>query len=290
MPQTTAPIAMRTHVDWLTFTLSPVWVSNIPDGGFAEAYVNAISDGFLTFFNNDLALSAFGGTWEKLERARAPYSDAWKIGERGITVFAHPSLTHFCVEISGAGCEYLIGKECMTDVVEAVKERVTRIDIATDIETKIRPDEFVSFVNHERMRASGYQKSETGETSYVGSQKSDRYARVYRYNSPHPRSHLLRVEHVFRRSYAKMVCEQLARYGIESIAKSAGDAFGWGHSDWKPAEVSSADISIVSPNREAGKTIRWLVNACAPAFKKLCENGDIRDAQAFIEQYFLPEK
>lgn len=277
---------MRTHIDWITFTLSPVWVSNIPEGGFEQAYANAISDGFLTYFDEGVITSAFGGSWEKLEHSRAPYSDAWKVGGGGITVYANPALKHFCVEISGAGCERLIAGGNMEALISAISERVTRIDIASDIETVTRPANFVATTNHDRMRASGYQKSETGETSYVGSQKSDRYARVYRYNPPHPRAHLLRIEHVFRREYAKSVARGISDSGLENVASACGKAFGWSHTDWQPQENGDCDISIISPNRNAGRTIFWLVNSCAPAFKKLCETGEIRNPQAFLEQYF----
>lgn len=274
---------MRTHIDWLTFTMQLNYSEGIADG-----YANAIERAFLSTFRKDVVARVFGGNWQKRERSRAPYTDAWVNGEGGISFFASPTLTHSTVEISGAGCEAIIALGAMEDVISAVADRVTRIDIACDIETEIRPSEFVEKLSHERMRASGYQHSDTGETCYVGSQKSDRYARVYRYNKPHPRHKLLRVEHVFRREYAKKVSRAVISGGLESVAAAAGNAFGWAHSDWRPSLDSSIDISITAPERKMGKTVFWLVNSVAPAVRRLIADGTIRDPEAFFREYFTP--
>lgn len=276
---------MRTHIDWLTFTMGMVYVDER-----ADAYADAISYGFEDMFGKTLLASAFGGSWEKQERSRAPYTDAWVMPKRGITLFASPNLTHCCVEISGQGCEMLIDMDLMQNVLQACAERVTRIDIACDIETSVMPSEFVKQVSHERMRTSGQVISDTGETCYVGSQKSERYARVYRYNAPHPRSHLLRVEHVFRKDYAKKISSVLLNSTLESIAASAGLAFGWAHDIWKTDNVSNDDISVVHERGTTGKTVFWLIHSCASAFKRLCDDGTIQDPEKFLRDYFLGGK
>ncbi len=273
---------MRSHIDWITFTMSMIYY-----GARDEDYAEAIHNGFVDMFGQELLSLAFGGDWVKNERARAPYTDAWKINGDGITLFASPNLTHCCVEISGQGCETLLGKALLEKVLQSCKYRVTRIDIACDIETETRPLEFVNKVNHERMRTSGHVVSDTGETCYVGSQKSERYARVYRYNPPHPRAKLLRVEHVFRKEHAKKVAAECATTGIEAVAFASGEAFGWAHGIWDPAVVDSPDISVTRERGNSGNTVFWLVNSVAPAFKRLCDTGAIPDAQAFLEAYFL---
>lgn len=275
---------MRTHIDWLTFTGTPIYSTDN-----AEDYTVAIRTGLIAELGLNLFETIMPGLPDVRERSRAPYADAWEWKEREITLFASPSLTHFTVEISGRGCEILIENEMMNKLLTSVQSRVTRIDVACDIETNTTPTNFVSLVKHDRMRASGFMKSESGETFYVGSQKSERYARVYRYNHPHPRAHLLRIEHVFRRDYAKVVATSICESGIESVAAASGEAFGWQHTDWKPNDNSLADISIVSPERNGGKTIFWLVNSVAPSFKRLCENGTIRNPEEFLRQHFIPD-
>jgi len=275
---------MRSHVDWLTFTIPMIYF-----GDGANAYADAVSNGFEDMFGLEMRAEVFGGDWEKQERSRAPYSDAWVQSEGGVTLFASPNLTHACIEISGKGCERLITNGNLQKILDSCKERVTRIDIACDIETDLKPSDFVKETSHERMRTSGQVISDTGETCYVGSQKSERYARVYRYNKPHPRSHLLRVEHVFRKDYAKRVAEALTVSDIDALSRSAGLAFGWAHSAWDTTIIDSPDISITKERGSAGNTVFWLVNSVAPAFKRLCETGAISDPEAFIRTYFLGE-
>jgi len=275
---------MRTHIDWLTFTLTLRY-----EGEGSEAYACAIRNGFVDAFGTVLADRVFAGNFTLKDRSRAPYKHAYADTLLGISVFASPTLTHFCVEISGQGCERLIELGAMNEVLTAIHERCTRIDIACDIETEVRPTDFVACLKHERMRASGYQKSSTGETCYVGSQKSDRYARVYRYNAPHPRSHLLRVEHVFRRENAKSVALQCVDNSMENVSVAAGKAFGWSHMDWKTSDDNGCDISAFKERGRTGSTVYWLVNQCAPAFKKLVQTGAIRNPEEFIQTYFMNE-
>jgi len=280
---TIGSVLMRTHIDWLTFTIPMIYGEDSED-----AYALAIQKGLMDMFTPALAQNIFGGAWTHEKRSRAPYKDTWMDAENGFSVYASPNLIHCTVEISGQGCERLIEMGKMDAVLGACHDRITRIDVATDIETSTRPSEFVQFLSHERMRASGYQRSETGETSYVGSKKSDRYARVYRYNPPHPRANLLRIEHVFRRKYAKVVAKEIVDKGVTAVASASGRAFGWGHVDWNPEVAERADISVVKAEHGGGNTVSWLVRSVAPAIKRLISDGTIVDADAFFERYFKP--
>jgi len=275
---------MRTHIDWLSFTFSPVYDTNQEDG-----YERAIQAGLLYMFTADVVSAYFAGAWRKQERARAPYTDCWADVENGLVCFASPNLNHATIEISGQGCERLIEMGGMEAVLHAAQERITRIDIACDIETDTMPMDFVAKRDHERMRSNGMMNSDTGETCYIGSKQSERFARVYRYFPPHPRAHLLRVEMVFRREHAKKVATSIVASGIWSVAGEAGKAFGWSHSDWQITGDHQVDLSITSPERNAGKTVSWLVRSVAPAIQRLIADGTIRDPEAFFRTYFLPQ-
>lgn len=275
---------MRNHIDWLTFTGSPIYNTNNDEG-----YAEALNYGLWTLVGEQLHGALFGDEPSVRERSRAPYSDSWEWKEQNITLYASPTLSHFTVEISGQGCEKIIAAGLMNELLTKVAERVTRIDLASDIETNTIPTNFVRFTKHDRMRASGYQNSASGTTCYVGSQKSERYARVYRYNPPHPRSHLLRVEHVFRRDHAKAVAASISTSGLDAVTLTVGETFGWQHSDWQPSSDTLADISVISKQRENGKTIFWLTSVVASSFKRLCQDGTIRNPNEFLTKYFLPE-
>lgn len=275
---------MRAHIDWLTFTLR---LDMSVDGDYA----NGIKTALHALLGREILAVMFDSETTPRERGRAPYPDAWvtKDSDGNIlhTVYAGISLPHFSVEIGGKGCERLIELGIMERVLERVHGSVTRIDIACDIETSVTPTEFVGVLSHQRMRSSGFQKSETGETCYVGSQKSERYARVYRYFEPHPRANLLRVEHVFRRENAKVVAAAIVHTGVDACARAAGDAFGWKHEIWKPDDTDAPQISVVAAERGMGKTVSWLVTSVAPAFQRLVREGIIRDPEEFVQRYFL---
>jgi len=253
-----------------------------------DNYARAIHAGFLYLFPRDLVENVFGGAWTVGERSRAPYTDTWLDTESGISLYASPNLTHATIEISGSGCELLIEAGKMEQVLQGCAGRITRIDIACDIETKTMPMDFVAKRDHERMRSNGMMNSDTGETCYIGSKQSERFARVYRYFPPHPRAHLLRVEMVFRREHAKKIATSIVASGICAVASEAGKAFGWAHSDWEITSDNEVDLSITSPERNAGKTVSWLVRSVGPAIQRLIADGTIRDPEAFFKTYFLP--
>lgn len=275
---------MRSHIDWLSFTFSPVYDSDPEDG-----YARAIQAGLLDMFTDDLVQAVFAGAWRTAQRSRAPYTDTWEDVESGISLYASPNLNHATIEISGAGCERLIEMGAIETVLEKCAQRITRIDIACDIETKTMPMDFVAKRDHERMRSNGMMNSDTGETCYIGSKQSERFARVYRYFPPHPRAHLLRVEMVFRREHAKKIATSIVANSIRDVVSSAGEAFGWSHEDWVVSSDHEVDLSITSPERNAGKTVSWLVRSVAPAIQRLIADGTIRDPQAFFEAYFMPQ-
>jgi len=275
---------MRTHIDWLSFTIPMVY-----DTDEGENYARAIHAGFLYLFAGDLVANVFGGAWATGERSRAPYTDTWVDAESGISLYASPNLKHATIEISGSGCERLIASGEMEQVLSGCRERITRIDIACDIETEVSPVEFVAVTSHDRMRSSGVITSDTGQTCYVGSKQSERFARVYRYNPPHPRSHLLRAEHVFRREHAKQVAKNIVELGLPNITYAVGAIFGWSHPIWNVGSIVEVDLSITSPEKNAGKTVSWLVRSVAPAIQRLIADGTIRDPEQFFKTYFLPQ-
>jgi len=274
---------MRTHIDWLSFTIPMVY-----DTGEGAGYASAIRNGFLYLFTVDVVESVFGGAWTSGTKSRAPYVDVWQDVEGGISLYGSPNLSHATVEISGKGCEALIQSGRIEQVLKGCAERITRIDIACDIETDVTPVEFVAKHSHDRMRSSGVITSDNGQTCYIGSKQSERFARVYRYNPPHPRSHLLRAEHVFRRQHAKQVGNAIVEHGLSQVAASVGEIFGWAHPVWDMDNTTEIDLSITGAERNAGKTVSWLVRSVAPAIQRLIIDGTIRDPEKFFRDYFMP--
>lgn len=139
----------------------------------------------------------------------------------------------FLVEHTGAGCDDLTARGLLWQVIQKNVKNVTRIDIATDILCDVRPLAFISKRTEEKTEARSHIQSPSGETCYIGSQKSERSCRVYRYDGKHPRAGFLRIEYVYRREDAKACAFSLMTQGIEKTALSSADRYGWKHEVWQ---------------------------------------------------------
>lgn len=272
-------------VDWLT------WVHRTsPAGeGSNRAFVSAvIDDAVYKTLDKGIADWLLENA-SPVDYGRAPYNLGWRDKQRGVTIWASERLPHFTIEVSGRGCDELQKRGWLEPVIEAVQGMMTRIDIAVDMETDVQPREFAAARENKRAKTTAEMSSSTGETVYVGSMHSERYARVYRYAAPHPRHHLLRVEHVYRRDYAKKVAALVARETLRTVCASSSELYGWVHPLVESWGKKVVDIQTPRPERNGGKTLTWLIRQCAPAFRKMCAEGVIEDPVRFLEIYFLSE-
>lgn len=273
---------MTTKIDWLSFSV-PVRYSSPNDEAYAVAIENALCDQLGQWLCDAL----FAAKWKLAEHGRQPYKHVWKRDDCSLQMFTHPNLNHMTVEASGTACDWLREQDLLDVLITKVYDRTTRIDLATDIETLTNPEEFVSKGHSSRFTSTGIFNSDTGQTVYMGSQKSEKFARVYRYYEPHPRANLLRVEHVFRRDKAKVVARSLCDTSIEIVAASAGKEFDWQHEDWSLRDKETVSLRTVRGERSNSGTIRWLLTSVAPAFKRLVSEGEIADPEQFVRSYFL---
>lgn len=275
---------MSTKIDWLSFSV-PVRYSSPNDEAYAVAIENALSD----LLGQWLCDALFAAKWDLTEHGRQPYKHVWWRSDSPLMMFTHPNLNHMTVEASGQACDWLREKDLLDVLLEHVSDRVTRLDVATDIETALSPAAFVDAGCSNRFSARGIYSSDTGQTVYVGSQKSDKFARVYRYAAPHPRSNLLRVEYVLRRDQAKVAARMLSSATIETLASSLGASFAWASPAWTLRSSDAPKITTVRGDRSNSGTIRWLITSVAPAFQRLVREGEIKDAEQFVRSYFLGE-
>lgn len=206
---------------------------------------------------------------------RKPYSTSFRTEDGGIAVFAHAKLPHFLVEFSGRGCERLLNSPVGEDILEALRDRATRIDLAVDIECGTDPREFAAQRVPGRFKSGSEVVSESGTTVYIGSKTSNRYARVYRYNLPHPRHALLRVEHVFRAEEAKTAVAFLLDRGYEPMAAECARMFGWLHPVWTVQAALEAEFKAHRNERGDAKTIYWLYETVAPVLIRLHNEGKL---------------
>jgi hypothetical protein len=273
------------QIDWLSIVLPLVPLGEGSDEGYiTQAIERTIS--------NEIGEAISGALFSQLEPlgyGRAPYTGGWKDDTKGVTVWAGGTCPHFCIEFTGKGLAYLRWASLEFDVLQAFSSFLSRIDVAIDLDQGVEPQEFLKYRKGGKQLTNANLSSPSGNTCYVGSMHSERYMRVYRYNAPHPRSHLLRLEMVFRRSYAKQVGAQILALGLDAVAKTGLEDFGFIDLVDFEENTPAADLTIYRPERNGGKTLRWIITQVAHAYKKLVKDGIIPDPIKFLETYFLPE-
>lgn len=220
-------------------------------------------------------------------KARAPYTDCWLHKESKTRFYFNRKLDHFLVEMSGQSMDYARENGIDQWLLKMAAERASRVDVAVDIHTDTRPQAFIAAGVSSRFKTQSQFMSDTGTTCYLGSMKSDRYARVYRYNEPHERSHLLRVEHVFRRKQAQAVCASILANGLNETASSLKEAFEWGSTEFNPPSDDTATVDWYRADRPEHKTLHWLRTQCAPAFRRLHAQGELEQPVEWLLQHFL---
>lgn len=226
----------------------------------------------------------------KPSHGRSPYTRSFTTLKGGLTVFVNEALNHFLVEISGKGCEALHKMDVLDGIISQTTDRTTRIDIAVDIQTETTPEQFVKSGYNKKFSAVSSVKSKDGETEYIGSRKSERYCRVYKYNAPHIRSDWLRCEFVFKKKTAKMFAENMAKgmFQMNSVANGCKEIYKFEHEDFD-VRGTAIEIKSYTPDRGDNKTIYWILTAVVPAFKRLVKNGVIENPEEWLRREFIDE-
>lgn len=211
-------------------------------------------------------------TWT-LESGGKNYSVRLRHNATDVTLSFGSKNSHIYAELAGRACDAYESVDALVPLVSVTAERASRIDVATDFETQISPEEFSDCRNKEKWKYAPHYPSESGETSYVGSRKSERMARVYRYNPPHPRSKLLRVETEYKGKASKSVARLVGETPILTLAKRTNAIFGWTHPLWLELGQPSAAIKYKHYRPENAATVRWLYGDVAKSIRKAIKLG-----------------
>lgn len=180
------------------------------------------------------------------------------------------------IEHTGQGCTLLETEGLLMDIIQQYADRATRLDIATDMMTDTKPADFVALMGGGKTQSRGSRESITGATEYVGSEKSDRWCKVYRYYKPHPRHKFLRIEYTYKGKQAKVASSSLRQIPLEELAIISGNRYKWGHKCYKPHEgATDAILGAWRPDRKQGSTARWLLAQAAPAMARMLHEGEL---------------
>lgn len=264
---------MNGHVDWLSWTVPCQSEPRTAEQSFyiAKNMSERLCEGVSEIFFNSSDYEQKAG--------RAPYRYQLVARDTGVRIFGGGATQTCLIEASGRGCDAIHEPTLSRYVVGALASRVSRFDYAVDARCGLLPVEFTREPKHNKFRAKSVINSDTGQTVYVGSPRSDRFARVYRYNPPHPRSELLRVEFVFRRGLAKSASERFAK--SKSEKDFIGSCFAtWGFRAERLGHTVLEAETIRTPERSQheGKTVTWLYRQVAPAVRRLIDDDALNVA------------
>lgn len=200
--------------------------------------------------------------------------------EIGLTYYEGEKSNVSLIQLSGSGCEHFREKDLLSTIIGDWRDRCTRIDIALDYETDVEPQDFIQRASNNRFKISQHIERESGATWYRGSRESSRFARVYRYRSPHPRSGFLRCEYQLRDKEAKSTAESVYATGVDATGRRLHATFGWTHSIALDIPETPKLRSVPRPETK-GNTVFWLYKQVLPALRKSAEKGDLETLIAF---------
>ncbi len=251
--------------DWLAYT---VW--------WAESETRKVftNSDRVEHINKTLEDCGFSVTETDTGRKRKPYTHHYefKSGKGGL--YFNPAVRYGTVEFTGQDCLKLTQDGKFERLLGQIVDRVTRLDIAVDFETALRPSDFVAGGYSERIKTSSEIISATGETCYLGSRKGNRYCRIYRFEEPHPRSDFLRVELVARKDAAKLAAKILIDQGLNACIKYMANNVKFEHPLWTLQEWDSLNSATMPcMEKDAVKTYSWLVKQVRPALHRLNARG-----------------
>jgi DNA relaxase NicK len=268
------------HIDWITL----VGRRSVVEGDLSvfAAYKTAVED-MLDRHPSFMEAFGFPPDWQ-IVKPRAPYSFARRSEDCSRTLYVHPLAAHYTLEVSGTHCKTLTPAQWV-DTCRHWEGNISRLDIAVDMPCDVTPKQFAANIVQSRVKTRSEFVSSTGETVYLGSRTSERYARVYRYKEPHPRAKLLRAEFQLKGAYANEAAEKLvAGEALNGIAAGLGENFGFNHPVWQP---DSEPIPLkVTSHAQTGNTVYWLTNTVAPLLRRLNKEGKL-DVQTWLDEYVL---
>lgn len=273
---------MDCKVDYLSFTLKLNLKGHEANDVTADKiYQHCMVRGF-TALSFVLATGNF-----TIGQGRKNYKASFYSKEASCLILFGGGMNHTLIEISGMGCQFLRDHDLLLDMTGQQRERVTRLDVACDLADKVTPDEFATYKGNDRMKITQRLNSHTGDTVVIGSEKSERFVRVYCYREPHPRAGVTRVEHVYRSQYAKSAVALWLDEGFNALVTASGNTYKWGHEAWNPEEATDSKIKSQRMDREQASTLLWLIEAVAPALAKAHKSGLI-ELSEFIGTHVLP--
>lgn len=270
------------HIDYVSVTIpTPVsWQGLGVEDWFAHAYY---------------ALEDWAGSVE-LPFAIAQHTASITTGAHGFKYrctwadagcFVQWGASHGRVHIvlSGAGCAVLkqvlkadLGGKIMRSLFDVSRVNFTRLDVAVDVMTDDSPDDAARYITTRKGTPSSYIESNSGKTIAFGGRSSERYLRIYKYNPPHPRAHLLRWEWEMKGNHARMSAEAINNgENLHSIVKGLMKPYSVTYPPLLGLIGDSPPTLLRYERREDATHTLWLYKVCIPALRDAIRTGTLSE-------------
>lgn len=190
----------------------------------------------------------------------SPFSGA--IGNEYVRIQWQRNQTWSHLSITGTGCA--LDRDALHNFIYRHADAATRIDLALDLDTQLDPVQHADCID---ARTKSIMQSDAGSTLYIGSRKSNSFIRIYRYNAPHARAGITRIEAEFKSDYAKSVSTALTQGRLDEIAAFIARKSKTEHlPDWK-IDKDTKPVTMRKEKISAGQDgwQRWLKRAALPA-------------------------
>lgn len=272
---------MLCKVDWLSFTIPTpsTFGTYSPE---TLPYIHEVTDAFL----GGIWKPVFGGHGWQVDNGRGFYRYAITDDESKIVMSIGDINNHIYFQCGGQACDYMRSLSIYEQVVEKVSMRCSRIDFAVDFKCDVKPQDFIVNYQAASFKSGGRVHSPDGETCYVGSRKGERFARVYRYHPPHPRSENLRVEVEAKGEWAKILCKLCADEGDLTACLAAHAVFGWSHPLWQPNQAVQSLRGAKAYDTGSGSGLRWLNSTVAASLVR-AHKEKVIDARSWFASHVL---
>jgi len=207
---------------------------------------------------------------DKGGRSGYAVSSSHEVGAR--VFFGHEKAPPL-IELGGAACDCVYQAGELLPFISRNTEGGTRIDPAADLASTVTPYELVSAGRSSRQRSISRVESDKGQTVYIGSPKSDRRLRVYRYAPPHPRAAFLRVECMLRDDLARAAATDVLTHGMAEAWKVAISTYGLEHPLIYAARTDRRFERTMRNEPTSASRLAWIHKQVVPALRGAIKAG-----------------
>ena len=257
-------------VDWYGFTLElPAAIGKVSMDTMQHV------EHLLTMLPSGVGgLDLIHGRWQ-VSQATEGGTAVMVHGTTGLYVKIQPNTRYVAVDLSGKVCQVFRTLNLLDDLIRKTAYRASRVDIAVDLESDITPRDIAFNLDNERMKVTGQEDSSSGQTIYVGSRNSERYAAIYRYFEPHPRAHLLRFEMRHKKRTARHVAQEIAVMGVSDVGRGLLARYQPKYYMLRDI-INGHEVTTITPDhRVRTGRYRWLLETVPVALERAVKEGEI---------------